>query len=85
MTRPMHRAERERKARIRRYRRENVEIVPVRMLKGTRFTGRYHHVLRLKIDHQSFTFDMPRPTTKREARWFATNPAIALHRFKHGD
>jgi hypothetical protein len=69
--------ERDRKARIRRIRRENFEII--RHSRGC-------YSMRLKINHQSFQlqesgfFD-----SRRHAEWTATQAAIALNRFKFGD
>ncbi len=74
--RKMMRAERERKARIRRIRNDNTLIVRA---------GRGRHTVRLKIDHQQFQIADMGSYTAREAHWTATMLAIALNRFKHGD
>lgn len=70
-------AERERKARIRRIRRECTEV---------RRLGRGQYVVRLKIAHQSFDLGLGTgPTNMRRARWYTTQLAIALNRLKFGD
>lgn len=66
----------DRKARIRRIRRENFEIVRA---------GRGRYTLRVKIDHQSFQIAEMGGHTKEQAWWTATQAAIALNRFKFGD
>lgn len=63
-----------RKARIRRIRRENTQVVGRR---GER-------AVRIKIDHQSFNVGYS-PMTIVEAKFWRTNIAIALNRFKFGD
>lgn len=66
----------ERKARVRRIRRTCTKITRI---------GRGHYRLLLVIDHQSFTIDRGGSFSQKHARWFATNLAIALNRFKFGD
>lgn len=75
MKRPMHPEERKRKARIRKLYRDNTEI----------FGRRGRWTVRLVIDHQSFQIGEMGSYSLREAKHFATNLAIALHRFKYGD
>lgn len=67
--------ERRRKARIRRIRRENIEIIP--------HDGKW--ALRLKLDHQSFHINERYGVTKKKATWTSTQLAIALNRFRFGD
>lgn len=75
MKRPMLKAERDRKARIRRIRRDNTSI--------RRSGGPGRNVVRLVLDHQSF--DLGYPMSLRKAKFYQTAIAIALNRFKHGD
>lgn len=71
------RAERERKARIRRIRRENFQIIK---------HARGSYTMRMKIDNQSFQLNENGFfESRRRAEWYATQAAVALHRFKHGD
>ena len=63
-----------RDARIRVIKKMRTEIKPA---------GRGEFWVRLVIDQQSFTLDMPKP--KREAEFHCKMLAIALNRFKYGD
>lgn len=65
----------ERKARIRRIRRENTE---------TRRVGRGQYRPRFKVDHQSFTLEFY-DCDRKHADWVRTQLAVALNRFKFGD
>lgn len=75
-TRPMLKAERDRKARLRKIRRENFKVER---------SGHGRWTLRLVIDHQSLQIGEMGNFTREEARWMSTMAAIALHRFKYGD
>lgn len=69
----------ERKARIRRIRRENTK---------RRKFGRGRHEVTLVIDHQSFLLSDGNDRTfgsERAAEWTRTMLAIALNRLKYGD
>jgi hypothetical protein len=76
--RKMLKAERDRKAAIRRIRRRNFVITRLAR-------GRYK--LALVIDHQSFEITRAgeQLPSHRVAWFYATQCAIALHRFKFGD
>lgn len=65
--------------RIRQIKRENTKI---------RRLGRGRYELRMVIAHQSFALGYGTDTifsSRERANWFATQLAIALNRFKHGD
>ena len=66
----------DRKARIRRIRRECTNV---------RRLGRGRWRVDLVIDHQSFAIDGGGFESKKRADWFTTQLAIALNRFKFGD
>lgn len=52
---------------------------------ATRKVARGLYVVRVTIDHQSFTVDTQGGTTKGRAEFYRRALAVALNRFRYGD